>query len=146
VTPDAGWLAQIHGASFCQPRPWGANEFERLLASPGAILITREHGFLLARLAADEAEVLTMAVSPDARRRGTGRAMLAELEENLISRDASRLFLEVSQDNAAALALYYSCGLTESGRRSGYYSNSNGAASDALILSKIIAQRAKPSH
>jgi len=138
VTPDAGWLAHMHRACFCKSRPWGADEFSQLTASPGAILITREHGFLLARLAADEAEVLTMAVSPDARRRGNGRAMLAELEENLISKAANRLFLEVSQDNAAALALYYSCGLTESGRRSGYYSNSNGAASDALILSKII--------
>lgn len=138
MTPDAGWLAQIHRACFREPRPWSADEFRQLIASPGAILITRMHGFLLARLAADEAEVLTMAVLPDARRRGVGRAMLAELQEILVSKAARRLFLEVSQDNAAALALYYSCGLTESGRRSGYYSNSGGGASDALVLSKII--------
>lgn len=132
------WLAQTHAACFTYPRPWSAVEFGDLLASPGAILVTQDNGFALARAALDEAEILTIAVLPDSRKRGIGRALLADLEAQLSARKIRYLHLEVSAANTAALALYYASGFTESGRRSGYYGTPGVEPVDALILSKTL--------
>jgi len=138
VKRDAGWLAGIHGTCFSQPRPWTAAEFDTLLCAPGAALISKSQGFVLARVAADEAEVLTIAVLPRARQIGIGRALMAELEADLRHRGVEFLHLEVSDANTPALALYYSRRFTESGRRSGYYPALDAISQDALILSKTL--------
>lgn len=137
MKPDAVWLAKIHAACFTQPRPWSAEEFDELLTA-GATLITRDQGFVLARTAQDEAEILTIAVAPAVQKRGIGRNLLLGLERKLSTKKVRYLFLEVSEANDAALALYYSCGFIESGRRSGYYTNARTGAQDALILSKSL--------
>ena len=64
--------------------------------------------------------------------------MLAEVEATACRRRAARLFLEVAADNAAALALYRTAGMAETGRRADYYRRPGGAV-DALVLSKVLA-------
>lgn len=109
-----------------------------LLASPGvagvfAEVEGREEGFVLWRTAADEAELLTIAVQADRRRRGLGRALLAAVVEQARSGGAQSLFLEVGADNAPARSLYAQVGFVEVGRRRDYYRRHTGFA-DALVL------------
>ncbi len=124
-------MARLHAAAFTVPRPWGAAEFARLLAAPGTLLATESDGFALARVIADEAEILTIAVAPARRRRGVATRLLAGLLAEAAARGAMAMFLEVAADNAAARALYDRAGFCEAGRRAGYY-----GASDAVILRK----------
>ncbi len=90
-------------------------------------------GFILARAVAGEAEVLTLAVHPDARRQGAGLALVQAAAEVALATGAETLWLEVAEDNAAALALYAAAGFEEAGRRRGYYPRADGRA-DALTL------------
>ena len=119
-TSDAALLAALHAAAF--PRPWKEEEFARLLAQPGVwALAAGSEGFILLRRAADEAEILTLAVAPDARRRGRGRALVEATQGEYA------LFLEVAEGNAAAIGLYRACGFREISRRKAYYANGENA-------------------
>ncbi|MGB3178906.1 MAG: GNAT family N-acetyltransferase [Albidovulum sp.] len=138
TAPDPKALAAIHLASFTVPRPWGADEIASLAQSDGVFLLTRPGGFAMGRALAGEAELLTLAVSPDARRTGLGRALLKEFLAEAKASGAEKAFLEVAADNHAALALYASFDFSETGRRKGYYSSPGIAAIDALILSRDI--------
>ncbi|MEE9429203.1 MAG: GNAT family N-acetyltransferase [Paracoccaceae bacterium] len=138
MTPDADWLSATHATCFPDARSWSTKEFTDLLRADGAHLIAKSKGFALARAVLDEAEILTIAVLPNARRLGFGGAILAELENALKQSKVAKVFLEVSANNRAALALYYRSGYLETGRRSGYYLTNDAAAQDALILSKLL--------
>lgn len=133
MTPQA--LSALHARAFAPARGWSAGEFAALLAAPGALLLTRPHAFVLARAVADEAEILTLATDPDQRRRGHGRALLDALAEAAAMRGARRIFLEVAEDNTAALALYAAAGYSPVARRKGYYPRPGAMAADALTLS-----------
>lgn len=138
-------LAALHALSFTVPRPWTASEFESLLTSPQVALITAAQGFALGRVIADEAELLTIAVHPDARRKGTGRKLLSGLINQTAARGASALFLEVSARNDSAIALYRAAGFSEVGRRKAYYSD-GAARIDALVMRlEIGAKMASPA-
>lgn len=132
-------LARLHAASFTTPRPWSVAEFAELLASRFVFLETAPVGFVLGRVIADEAELLTIAVDPAARRQGTGATLLAAFCRGAAARGASAAFLEVAEDNRAARALYARGGWQETGRRRGYYHPPGGAAVDALILTRALA-------
>jgi Acetyltransferases len=127
-------LAALHRACFTTPRPWSEEEFAELLKSPGVFLLEETHGFLLGRVIAGEAELLTLAVAPDARRRGVGRRLVDGFAEAARARDAVSAFLEVAADNAGGRALYAATGWTESGCRKGYYRAPDGSRIDALVL------------
>ena len=129
-------LATLHARCFATPRPWGEAEFAELLASRFSFLLTEPEGFLLGRVIAGEAELLTLAVRPDARRLGSGRRLLQQFLAQAQARGASDIFLEVAADNAAAIALYESAGFQRSGLRRGYYHNPTGAAVDALVMTR----------
>lgn len=134
---DAAALAAVLTASSVEP--WSAEALRTLLDTPGnfGILIEQDDdvaGFVLARVAADEAEILTLAVRPTARRRGYGRMLLHEAMDATQFWGAVRLFLEVSDRNIPAQALYTAAGLEIIGRRRGYYRTADGAAADALIM------------
>lgn len=105
-----------------------ANDF--LLVSETLGEIT---GFLLARQAADEAEILNLAVHPANRRAGTATALLNAALENFRTRNASRLFLEVRESNAPAIAFYQKHAFRQVGRRPNYYRQPDEAA---LILER----------
>ncbi len=90
----------------------------------------KRQGFVLARVAADEAEILTIAVLPEARRTGQGGRLLDAAVEATRQAGAAALFLEVASDNTAAIALYASRRFCPVGRRAHYY----GQDRDAVVL------------
>jgi ribosomal-protein-alanine N-acetyltransferase len=131
--------AELHAHGFAHG--WSEAEFESLLASAACLCEGAFEGdegpltgFLLSRKAADEAEILTIAVSPRQRRRGIGKELLRRQMRRLAESGVKRLFLEVAEDNAAARALYRSLGFREEGRRKGYYRRAEGPAANALVL------------
>lgn len=133
MTPDR--LAALHATAFTEaPRPWSAAEFAGLLADPAVLLATDPAGFALGRVAGPEAELLTLAVAPDARRRGLGAALLARLCRAAADAGAEEMLLEVAEPNVAARALYARAGFAEVGRRPRYYTRTGCPGIDALVL------------
>ena len=135
MTP--GQLAVLYAAAFPQSRGWTPDEFRHLISQPGAILTCDgTAGFALGRIIVDEAELLTLAVAPKARRAGIGRRLLSGFVTDARKQGANRAFLEVAADNQAALALYTQSGWRESGRRLAYYARDPGPACDAILFTK----------
>jgi ribosomal-protein-alanine N-acetyltransferase len=132
---DAAELAAIHAETFDEP--WGADEIRTLLSGPGGFGLLTEGGFILCRAIAGEAEILTLAVKPDARRRGLGRTLVEAAAIVAAQGGASAFFLEVASDNAAALALYEAAGFEQAGARPGYYQRAQGAI-DALVMRRAL--------
>ncbi|PTX57133.1 ribosomal-protein-alanine N-acetyltransferase [Litoreibacter ponti] len=130
MSPDA--LAALHARCFETPRPWSAAEFEYLLTR--AFLLTSDAGFLLGRVVADEAELLTLAVAPEVRRGGQGRALVDQFLDEAAQRGAVTSFLEVSAENAPARALYRAAGFEEVGLRAGYYLAPDLGKIDAVVM------------
>jgi len=124
-------LAALHRTSF--PDPWTDTAIAALLATPGTFAFASAQGFVMARAVGDEAEILTLAVTPEARRKGLGRALVEAALAHAGTLGARRIFLEVSTANEAALALYRKVDFHEAGQRKGYYDGQ-----DALILSLAI--------
>ncbi|MGO4408474.1 MULTISPECIES: ribosomal protein S18-alanine N-acetyltransferase [unclassified Brevundimonas] len=125
-------LAAIHAEAF--ETPWDAASLSALLAAPGVFAVEEADGFILIRVVADEAEILTLAVRPAARRGGVGGRLVEAAVVRAAALGAERMFLEVAADNVAARALYARMGFAEAGRRRGYYARSDGSHEDALIL------------
>lgn len=131
-------LARLHCGAF--PRPWSADEIAKLLANPNAFALMadaegRAIGFVLAWAIGADAEILTLAVSPEARRRGVGAELVLAACALSGSRGAKGMCLDVADDNAPALGLYRKLGFAEIARRRGYYAN----GADALILRRNLA-------
>jgi [ribosomal protein S18]-alanine N-acetyltransferase len=130
---DAAAIAAVHVVSF--RRGWGEDEIQRLLveknvlahrATSGRKLI----GFILSRVAASEAEILSVAVAPAWRGRALARPLLDLHLRRLAGLGTRAVFLEVGESNTPATRLYRRAGFKEVGRRQGYY---DGAAT-ALVL------------
>lgn len=139
-------LAELHRRCF-HSAGWSPTEMLAMIEAFGAfgllaVLEDEPVGLALARVAADEGEVLALGVPAERRRRGIGRALLSALADRCAEHGASRLFLEVACDNAAAQALYASHGFVIVGRRPGYYVQAAGGAVDGLVLAKAVL---KPS-
>lgn len=132
---EAAALAALHAAAFPPADRWGADAIRLMLEMPGAFAIHYPgEGFVLARVAGDEAEILTLAVHPAVRRRGRGAALLAAAMAGAVLRGAGRMFLEVAEANAPGRALYAAAGFAEVGRRRRYYPDGG----DALVLSRAL--------
>ena len=124
-------LAAIHAAAFPPRERWGADAISLQLALPGAFGLVDDRGaMLLGRIAADEAEVLTLAVAPAVRRQGIATALLRAAKDRARALGTRAMFLEVATGNEAALTLYRREGFAAVGRRRRYYAD----ASDALVL------------
>jgi len=133
-------LASLHAPLF--DTPWDAASFQQLLSHPGATSFLARvgqppeiAGFIVGRLAADEAEILTLGVSKQWQRQGIGRRLVEALARAAKKADAHRLHLEVSAANAPALVLYKRLGFEETGRRKSYYERVGAPAEDAINLS-----------
>jgi [ribosomal protein S18]-alanine N-acetyltransferase len=131
--------ARLHAAGFAHP--WSAGEVARLIADASTLAAGALdpangtlRGFALARLAADEAEILTIAVEAGWRGRGVGRALMAEMLRRAANAGARVMFLEVDEDNASALALYRRLGFVKVGERPGYYRRNDGSRALAIVM------------
>ncbi|MGH6871665.1 MAG: GNAT family N-acetyltransferase [Rhizomicrobium sp.] len=135
---DIGALSALHGESFAES--WSAESIGAMLATPGtfgliAATDDEPRGFVLARAAGGEAEILTLAVGQAWRRKGQGRALVQAAAMRGHELHASVLFLEVGARNGPALRLYTALGFEQAGLRKAYYARGKGlAAEDALIL------------
>ena len=137
-------MAGLHGACFTTPRPWTGDEIASLLASPYVFALFAKNGFLMGRVVASEAELLTLAIDPAARRQGQARDLVTRFLDVARARAAEIAFLEVAANNAGALALYHACGFGTSGLRRAYYHQPCGAALDAVVMScPVLAQPAE---
>lgn len=94
-------------------------------------------GFLIVRMAVDQAELLTITINPETRGQGFGRTLLLAAEAMLAEQGVEVLFLEVAEDNEPAIALYRACGYEAFGRRPAYYRRSNGRVA-ALTFRKML--------
>lgn len=141
---SAGVLAALHTEAFsgATDEHWSENSLRDLLAMPGALALLalrdgdQPVGFILLRQAADEAEIITLAVQPRLRRLGVARRLLMVGLDKMRGRGAQHCFLEVAEDNAAARGLYASAGFVEVGRRPGYYRAAAGGRRDAILMRK----------
>ncbi len=137
---DARELARIHAQSFF--RGWPREEFEAFLsdaASPVYIACDarrRIAGFALIRMAADEAELLSIAVDPKWRGKKVGRALMDAVFADLMLSPVRRMFLEVDEQNQPAIKLYRRLGFGDIGTRRGYYPRPDGSAATALVMAR----------
>jgi len=138
---DLDRAAALHGESFVLlgERAWTRQDLAELLAMPGVtgLLLQadgRDAGIVLCRIAADESELLTIAVRPTERRRGVGRRLLTAVIDHVREAGARALFLEVGADNPPARALYEAMGFRVIGTRTAYYRRGDGPPADALIM------------
>lgn len=131
-------MAAIHASCFTTPRPWSAADLAATLASPYAFALTEPQGFLIGRVVAGEAELITLAVDPSARQRGTGGRLVDGFLIESKARKAESAFLEVSAANLPAQSLYARKGFEQQGKRVGYYQTPEGLRLDALVLVRRI--------
>ncbi|MFK5997087.1 MAG: GNAT family N-acetyltransferase [Rhodobacterales bacterium] len=134
MMPEA--MTAIHAASFQRPRPWGVREFRDLLASDTVFLSAHDHGFALGRIAGPEVELLTLAVAPDQRRRGIAAGLMQDFIGQAKAKGASEAFLEVAEDNHAAIALYRRFDFRKAGHRKDYYADMRGGRVSALVMTR----------
>lgn len=143
LTPDeADALVPIHAEGFA--RAWTGDEFASLLGERGVLAFgarreslfrfRRLVGFALIRIAADEAEILTLAVKEQNRGRGIGRLLMEEALRALYRERIASCFLEVDRSNRTAVGLYRSLGFETVGERKGYYRSAEGDDGAALVM------------
>jgi ribosomal-protein-alanine N-acetyltransferase len=131
-TRDAAAIAALHGKSF--QRGWSDDEVEGLLAERNVVAHRaldgkKLAGFIMSRLAADEAEILSVAVDRAWQGRGLGKRLLMLHLGRLAGYGAQTVFLEVGEKNDPATKLYLHAGFREVSRRPNYYGDAT-----ALVL------------
>jgi ribosomal-protein-alanine N-acetyltransferase len=134
---DAAAIATLHASAF--HRGWDEEEIERLLLDHNVIAHCamrrrRLLGFILSRTVLDEAEILSVAVATEARKRGLARKLLAVHLHGLAAIGIRKIFLEVGERNEPARRLYRTAGFREVNRRERYYEGASGGAGAALVL------------
>jgi len=139
---DAPGLAQLHGASF--HRGWGEGEFEGMLRERNTLVhrlrVGRKIiGFAVSRMAADEAEILSIAVAARHRGRGLSRNLLLTHLGHLAGRGVRTVFLEVEENNQPARRLYDRAGFSVAGRRERYYQQASGEQLNALLMRRDLS-------
>ena len=124
-------LENLH--KLCFPnKPWSATDFADLKKS-GCDIIASQNGFIVWRVVANEAEIITVGVHPNARRTGIASAMLVLAENDAKKRGAKKIFLEVAENNTPARVMYKNNGYTQIGVRPKYYDGI-----DAILMEKIL--------
>jgi ribosomal-protein-alanine N-acetyltransferase len=141
TTQDAAAIAKLHALGF--HHGWSREDFSSYLVNPHEtpVLIAcdarrRIAGFLMLRFAADEAELITVAVDPRWRNKGVGKALLKAALDDLATTPARRLFLEVAADNSAAIRLYDRYGFAKISERQGYYARPDGRPATAIVMAR----------
>ncbi|WP_398484512.1 ribosomal protein S18-alanine N-acetyltransferase [Tardiphaga sp.] len=143
ATPkDAAQLARLHGASF--HRGWGDGEFDQMLREQNTLIHRLRQGrniigFAASRIAADEAEILSIAVAPEQRGRGLSRTLFMTHLGHLAGRGVRTVFLEVEENNMPARRLYDRTGFAVVGQRARYYKDADGTELNALIMRRDLS-------
>jgi [ribosomal protein S18]-alanine N-acetyltransferase len=124
---------------------WSKESYVKFASEVGSLALVLEAdsqigGFLLGRLAADQAELLNLAVVATQRRQGAGTALLAKALEEWRPRGAKTVYLEVRESNTGAIAFYESHGFSKTGLRKGYYRAPDEAA--VTMVKKLTASMA----
>lgn len=137
---DAFYLERLHARCFA--KPWSEQSFIDVLATPVAFGLSAQKngeilGFILTSITKPEAEILTLAVDPDHQRNQLGRQLVEIFEYEAKKRGVQRVFLDVAEDNRAALALYKKLNYKQAGRRQNYYTGA-GQATDAILMTKAV--------
>jgi len=140
---DLDEVMRIMARAFrpCYGEGWTRSQCAGILPIEGITLTIGEDdkgavGFALARRVADEAELLLIAVDPDAQGHGVGLALLRHFIEGARQAGARRLHLEV-RDGNPAVTLYQRAGFEPAGRRRNYYRGPDGLRYDAVTLSLV---------
>lgn len=135
---ESGVVAALQQVCFPED-PWDEASVATLTAPPAGFAVIaldvqdQPVGFVMARVAAEDAEILAIGVLPPARRGGVGRLLVEAAVAKSRDLGATALFLEVAEDNQAAWTLYKACGFFSVGRRPGYYKRPDGRVA-ALVL------------
>jgi len=145
---DLDAVMEIERGSF--PQPWSPGLFLHELKVPFSKTVlahsvngSRELlGYICRWLVGDEVHILNLAVRPERRNTGVGRALVELVVQEAEQRRASMITLEVRRENVAAMALYHAFGFTERGVRRNYY----GRGQDALIMSRSCAGKDRTQH
>ncbi len=141
---DCPAMSGLHGERFS--KPWGDGEFHALLMQSAVFgFVARQtnglfrqplSGFVLAREAGGEAEILTIAVNAKLSRSGLGWRLMQAAMREASARGGDSMFLEVDDGNTAALGLYRKLGFQKVGERPAYYADKNGVKSTALVMKR----------
>ena len=139
---DIESIAEIHASSFSAL--WSEDEIAALLSQdqvdslivrqPNILKQRKILGFVICRKAADEAEILTIAVQPRQRKKGFGRMLVEALIRKLYRDGIKKLFLEVDDQNDGAVKLYQNIGFTKVGTREQYYTKASNNTGNAVIM------------
>ena len=115
--------------------PWSTQDFRDCITSDALFLVAERGGgiagYVVALNAADEGDILNLAVAPPERRSGLGRDLVRYALEQLAARGVAHVYLEVRESNAPARTLYAAHGFKEVGRRREYYRR---PVEDAIVL------------
>jgi ribosomal-protein-alanine N-acetyltransferase len=135
----AALLGDLHARAFA--KPWSMAEIAKLMENPAVFAIVSRNadpqGFAMAWAAAGDAELLTVAVIPEARRKGVGASLVSAVSVSALVRGSASMHLEVAEDNLAARALYAKLGYEEAGRRHAYYAGEGGSI-DAIVMRRTL--------
>lgn len=137
---------KIHAQSFTGAECWEAEFFARLFLLPttrGLLALDdgTPVGFMVWQHDEDGAEILTLAVTPEVRQRGTGRALVREFERTLREEYIPRALLDVAEDNTAARRLYDREGYKTIRIRADYYTREDSTKVDALVMEKVFLNK-----
>ena len=92
------------------------------------------HGFVLSRVVADEAEILSIGTDANLQNNGLGCRLMQAAIGEASQRGAEKMFLEVDENNIPAVRLYQKIGFQTVGKREAYYDNGGETRSNALVL------------
>ncbi len=147
----ADMLARVHAAAFGGEKGWSAQSIAEMLAVEGTeamLALARETeadkqddgvpvGMIITRMVWGDGEILTLGVDPSWRQRGIGGRLLATAMNGMVMLGVNRVFLEVAEDNTAAITLYESLKFERMGRRPNYYLQEGGRRVDALMMVRV---------
>lgn len=140
---DAAEMADLHAVVFPASEAWPIKAFKDLVAqhatmAAGLVIDGDLQAMLVAQFVAGEAEILTLATAPAARRCGFAGKLLSDVEQRLRPRGLTKWLLDVAADNVGAIAFYEKHGFQVDGRRSNYYNRLEGQRIDAILMSKPV--------
>ncbi|MGH7614631.1 MAG: ribosomal protein S18-alanine N-acetyltransferase [Gemmatimonadales bacterium] len=141
---DVPALVALERIAFTDP--WSSVDFTDCIASGLVIFVAVTGdgpvGYIVARHALDEGEILNLGVALPVRRRGVGRALVGRVLETLAATGVAAVFLEVRESNVPAQQLYVAFGFQEVGRRRHYYQR---PVEDAVVLRAAISAGGTPA-